>query len=64
MVVELISDIGDTVIDHTHGEPIERQESDRDVEIYEIPAHRVILASRCNWFSRALQSGMRESIDK
>ncbi|KAK3089222.1 hypothetical protein FSP39_001872 [Pinctada imbricata] len=60
----LVHDIGDTVIDHTHGEPIERQESDRDVEVYEIPAHRVILASRCKWFSRALQSGMRESIDK
>ncbi|XP_069124343.1 uncharacterized protein [Argopecten irradians] len=60
----IVHDVGDTVIDHTHGEPIARAESDRDVDIYEIPAHRVILASRCNWFCRALLSGMRESIDK
>ncbi|KAJ8319387.1 hypothetical protein KUTeg_004478 [Tegillarca granosa] len=62
--IVLVHDQGDIVIDHTHGEPIERSESERDVDVYEIPAHCVILASRCNWFSRALQSGMRESIDK
>lgn len=55
---------GDTVIDHTHGEPIEKTDTDRDTDHYEIPAHRVILASRCHWFQRALLSGMRESIDK
>ncbi|XP_061196240.1 uncharacterized protein LOC133204507 [Saccostrea echinata] len=60
----LVRDMGDIVIDHTHGDPIERQEDDHDVEIHQIPAHCVILAARCNWFSRALLSGMRESIDK
>jgi hypothetical protein len=29
-----------------------------------ISAHRVILASRCTWFKRALLSGMKESIDR
>lgn len=57
-------DTGDTVIDHTHGDPIEKTESDRDTDHYEIPAHCVILATRCRWFQRALLSGMRESIDK
>lgn len=27
-------------------------------------AHRVIVAARCDWFRRALLSGMREAIDK
>jgi hypothetical protein len=52
------------VIDHTHGKPVEKTESDRDTDHYEIPAHCAILASRCRWFQRALLSGMRESIDK
>lgn len=29
-----------------------------------IKAHRVIVAARCDWFRRALLSGMREAIDK
>lgn len=29
-----------------------------------IRAHRVIVAARCDWFRRALLSGMREAIDK
>ncbi len=29
-----------------------------------IPAHRMIVAARCEYFSRALQSGMKEAIDK
>ena len=29
-----------------------------------IPAHRVIVAARCEYFKRALQSGMKEAIDK
>lgn len=58
------SDIGDTVIDHTSGEAVERTESERDVEIYRIPAHRVVIAARCDWFRRALLSGMKESIDR
>jgi hypothetical protein len=34
------------VIDHTHGKPVEKTESDRDTDHYEIPAHCAILASR------------------
>ena len=30
----------------------------------EIPAHRVIVATRCDWFGRALLSGMKESIER
>ena len=30
----------------------------------EIPAHRVVLAARSEWFQRALQSGMKEAIDR
>jgi hypothetical protein len=33
-------------------------------QVFEIQAHRVIIASRCDWFRRALLSGMKESIDK
>lgn len=29
-----------------------------------IKSHRVIVAARCDWFRRALQSGMREAIDR
>ena len=29
-----------------------------------IPTHRVIVAARCEYFKRALQSGMKEDIDK
>lgn len=29
-----------------------------------IKAHRVIVAARCDWFRRALLSGMREAIDR
>lgn len=29
-----------------------------------IPAHRVIVASRCEWACRALQSGMKEALEK
>ena len=33
-------------------------------EVKIIAAHRVIVASRCDWFKKALTSGMRESIEK
>ena len=34
------------------------------VESVVIPAHRVIVAARCEYFRMALQSGMKESIDR
>lgn len=33
-------------------------------EICLLKAHRVIVAARCDWFRRALLSGMREAIDR
>ena len=33
-------------------------------QIVEMAAHRVVVASRCEWFRRALMSGMKESIDR
>ena len=33
-------------------------------KVQEIPAHRVIVATRCEWFRRALLSGMKESIER
>ncbi|XP_059480539.1 uncharacterized protein LOC132199661 [Neocloeon triangulifer] len=33
-------------------------------EVHVFKAHRVIVAARCDWFRRALLSGMRESIDR
>ncbi|XP_042226007.1 uncharacterized protein LOC121869013 [Homarus americanus] len=33
-------------------------------EIVELQAHRVVAAARCEWFRRALLSGMREAIDR
>ncbi|KAK3592425.1 hypothetical protein CHS0354_036055 [Potamilus streckersoni] len=66
MTFEIIvaQDVGDTVIDHTGSKTVERTESDRDVEITYIPAHCVVIATHCEWFKRALLSGMKESIDK
>jgi hypothetical protein len=63
-VVICYVDVGDVVIDHTQGDPVEHSESERDVEVHQICAHCVIIAARCDWFRRALLSGMRESIDK
>ena len=55
---------GDTVVDHTGASSVERTDHECDVTSCSIPAHRVIIAARCDWFKRALLSGMRESIDR
>lgn len=61
----MVSDMADVVIDHTHGEPIPAKNGkEAEVSVTEIVAHRVIVAAQCDWFRRALLSGMRESIDK
>ncbi|CAG7666507.1 unnamed protein product [Allacma fusca] len=39
-------------------------EISNETESLEIPSHRVIVAARCDWFRRALLSGMKESIQK
>lgn len=52
------------MIDHTLGEPVGHSTQEQDVEVHLIRAHRIIIASRCDWFRRALLSGMREAIDK
>ena len=63
-VSNLFKESGDVVIDHTSGEPEPRTDRQKEVDIQEMTAHCVIIASRCDWFRRALLSGMRESIDK
>lgn len=35
-----------------------------DQNVMEMAAHRVIVATRCDWFRRALLSGMKESIER
>ena len=61
----LYSESGDMVIDHTHGgEPVTRTDHGKEVDVTLVKAHCVVIASRCDWFRRALLSGMRESIDK
>ncbi len=69
------SESGDVVVDHTSSTTEEGEEAaaaevhththrDKEVDVHKIPSHCVIVASRCDWFRRALLSGMRESIDK
>ncbi|CAL1539140.1 unnamed protein product [Lymnaea stagnalis] len=76
MMFEVISiqEGGDIIIDHTAslaegcaGAETVRGGGDgeeRDVEIHEIKAHRVLVAARCDWFRKALLSGMKEAIDR
>ena len=59
-IIDTVNMGGDIVIDHTHEG--EQQKAEMEPEV--ISAHRIILASHCNWFRRALLSGMREAIDK
>ena len=49
------------------GSGVSTEQSENEVSEEEqctIKAHRVIVAARCDWFRRALLSGMREAIDK
>ena len=39
-------------------------EGEEPGDVVVIPAHRVIVAARCEWFKRALLSGMKEAIDR
>lgn len=66
MVFEIVcmQDVSDTVIDHTQGHPVVQTTREEEEEVHRIRGHCVIIASRCDWFRRALLSGMRESIDK
>ncbi|GFO38386.1 kelch repeat and BTB domain-containing protein 4 [Plakobranchus ocellatus] len=73
-------DGGDIIIDHTLGQETGETagavggqssggttstvEEEMEVEVQEIRAHRVIVAARCDWFRRALLSGMKEAIDR
>lgn len=34
------------------------------LQIHSFKAHRVIVAARCEWFKKALMSGMKESINR
>lgn len=37
---------------------------DFDNKVHTFRAHRVIVGSRCEWFNKALSSGMQESINR
>lgn len=55
------------VVDNSTAEQGSRDHSDSCGQIDEhliIKAHRVIVAARCDWFRRALSSGMKEAINK
>lgn len=54
------------MIDHTQSQAVEASPADpqEGEEVCTIQAHRVIVAARCDWFRRALLSGMREAIDR
>jgi hypothetical protein len=63
----IFPETSDCVIDHTHGqvaEPTPAEQQQEAEEVCSIQAHRVIVAARCDWFRRALLSGMREAIDR
>jgi hypothetical protein len=63
----IFSEAPDCVIDHTQGQTVEALPAEQHQEAEEvcsIQAHRVIVAARCDWFRRALLSGMREAIDR
>ncbi|XP_041473514.1 uncharacterized protein LOC121422492 [Lytechinus variegatus] len=64
-VITVTDEPSDVVVDHTQGEPIVTQETERKVIRHPpIYAHCAVIAARCDRFKRALLSGMRESIDK
>ncbi|XP_033108022.1 uncharacterized protein LOC117109732 [Anneissia japonica] len=54
----------DVVVEHSKGRSLERHGTELEEHTQLIPAHRVVIASRCDWFRRALLSGMKESIDR
>lgn len=56
--------VSNSVSDQTVREHTEETSSPTDFETSTIRAHRVIVAARCDWFRRALLSGMREAIDR
>ena len=50
---------------HDGSEPLLREQSTADCdEGCCLRAHCVVLAARCDWFRRALTSGMKESIER
>ena len=61
---KFLPETGDVVVDHSNGDPVTRTDHQKEVDIHKVPAHCVVIAARCDWFRRALLSGMRESIDK
>lgn len=45
-------------------EPIMADANELDSKVHTFRAHRVIVGSRCEWFNKALSSGMQESINR
>ncbi|XP_071966043.1 uncharacterized protein [Antedon mediterranea] len=63
-VVCIKEEPSDVVVEHSKGRSLERHSTELEEHRQLIPAHRVVIASRCDWFRRALLSGMKESIDR
>lgn len=63
-VVTVTEESSDIVVDHTQGRRVESQSSEKMETRHLMKAHCAVIAARCDWFRRALLSGMRESIDK
>ncbi|XP_076332777.1 uncharacterized protein LOC143237423 isoform X2 [Tachypleus tridentatus] len=57
-----VHDATDTVIDYTHGYPIDQSTIEHEIEIHEIKAHSVVIAAYCDWFRQTLIS--QESTDR
>ncbi|KAH8356558.1 hypothetical protein KR200_002862 [Drosophila serrata] len=48
---------------HTYA-PIKPDTETTTLQVHSFKAHRVIVAARCEWFKKALMSGMQESINR
>lgn len=54
----------DSAVDQPGSESVSCNNTEPKEEVHTVKAHRVIVAARCDWFRRALLSGMRETIDR
>ncbi|KAH8420506.1 hypothetical protein KR009_011057 [Drosophila setifemur] len=53
-----------TYTSNATGKPEATASSDSSLQVHSFKAHRVIVAARCEWFKKALMSGMQESINR
>jgi len=63
-IIPVQDSAGDVVVDHLTAGEGSLEAPVAEAEAHKVPAHCVILSARCDWFKRALTSGMKESIQK